>query len=191
MSAALPLHQALYNLPPSHITGQLKGGGEREREKEKNRWWTGSFIKTWAFICSTYDRWTKELNIYLLHYLLAQRYQWRRHENFRLTPPMSPFHGKLKRSVFRWKIKERSWRTFHRRTNVLESKIFEFYDWEGGIFLRFVVSGQQELECFALDFDLEIDRKSKFLIRKELKRNLLFHWIINLSRYDVRNTLSI
>jgi hypothetical protein len=42
-SAALPLHQALYNLPPSHITGQLKGG---EREKEKNRWWTGSFIKT-------------------------------------------------------------------------------------------------------------------------------------------------
>ena len=107
------------------------------------------------------------------------------------STPMSPFHGKLKRSVIRWKIKERSWRTFHRRTNVLESKIFEFYDWEGGIFLRFVVSGQQELECFALDFDLEIDRKSKFLIRKELKRNLLFHWIINLSRYDVRNTLYI
>ena len=32
ISAALPLHQALYNLPPSHITGQLKEG-ERERKK--------------------------------------------------------------------------------------------------------------------------------------------------------------
>jgi hypothetical protein len=32
ISAALQLHQALYNLPPSHITGQLKGG-ERERKK--------------------------------------------------------------------------------------------------------------------------------------------------------------
>jgi hypothetical protein len=32
ISAALPLHQALYNLPPSHITGQLKG---RERERER------------------------------------------------------------------------------------------------------------------------------------------------------------
>ena len=42
MSAALPLHQALYNLPTSHITGQLKGGGgggggggERERERKE------------------------------------------------------------------------------------------------------------------------------------------------------------
>jgi hypothetical protein len=32
-SAALPLHQALYNLPPSHITGQLKRG-ERERKEQ-------------------------------------------------------------------------------------------------------------------------------------------------------------
>jgi hypothetical protein len=34
ISAALPLHQALYNLPPSHITDQLKGG-ERERERKE------------------------------------------------------------------------------------------------------------------------------------------------------------
>jgi hypothetical protein len=34
ISAALPLHQALYNLPPSHITGQLKGDRERERKEQ-------------------------------------------------------------------------------------------------------------------------------------------------------------
>jgi hypothetical protein len=36
-SAALPLHQALYSLPASHITAQLKGGGRERKEQMVDR----------------------------------------------------------------------------------------------------------------------------------------------------------